>query len=137
MVGRNDRRLHLTSTIATVPARERRIKFFLCRFSSLSHLCDNAAHRSASGGGEELGSEEAGGHVRLLDTACPDVLEGLDANQGNVNSYRSDADADVLADYVLALIRTDAPDEEIRKASEENLEDFLRERSCAGYSRTH
>ncbi|GES57244.1 CCCH zinc finger and RRM domain protein [Aspergillus terreus] len=39
----------------------------------------------------------------------------------------SDADADVLADYVLALIRSDAPDDEIRKASVENLEDFLRE----------
>lgn len=39
----------------------------------------------------------------------------------------SDADSDVLADYVLALIRSDAPDEEIRKTSVENLEDFLRE----------
>ncbi|RAL13777.1 CCCH zinc finger and RRM domain protein [Aspergillus homomorphus CBS 101889] len=39
----------------------------------------------------------------------------------------SDADSDVLADYVLALIRTDAPDEDIRKASVDNLEDFLRE----------
>ncbi|EFW14891.1 hypothetical protein D8B26_000459 [Coccidioides posadasii str. Silveira] len=39
----------------------------------------------------------------------------------------SDADADVLADYVLALIRSDAPDEEIRKVSVENLEDFLKE----------
>lgn len=39
----------------------------------------------------------------------------------------SDADSDVLADYVLALIRSDAPDEEIRRASIENLEDFLRE----------
>ncbi|KAE8355293.1 hypothetical protein BDV28DRAFT_129284 [Aspergillus coremiiformis] len=39
----------------------------------------------------------------------------------------SDADSDVLADYVLALIRADAPDEEIRKASVEGLEDFLRE----------
>ncbi|RMJ24191.1 hypothetical protein PHISP_04947 [Aspergillus sp. HF37] len=39
----------------------------------------------------------------------------------------SDADSDVLADYVLALIRSDAPDEEIRKVSVENLEDFLRE----------
>ncbi|KAI9370867.1 hypothetical protein BJX61DRAFT_65215 [Aspergillus egyptiacus] len=39
----------------------------------------------------------------------------------------SDADSDVLADYVLALIRSDAPDDEIRKASVENLEDFLRE----------
>ena len=41
---------------------------------------------------------------------------------------RSDADSDVLADYVLAFIRSDAPDDEIRKASVENLEDFLRER---------
>ncbi|KLJ11016.1 hypothetical protein EMPG_13695 [Blastomyces silverae] len=39
----------------------------------------------------------------------------------------SDADSDVLADYVLALIRSDAPDEDIRKASVENLEDFLKE----------
>ncbi|KAL5332656.1 hypothetical protein BJX70DRAFT_383540, partial [Aspergillus crustosus] len=42
----------------------------------------------------------------------------------------SDADSDVLADYVLALIRSDAPDEEIRKASVENLEDFLREHTA-------
>ncbi|KAL6237352.1 hypothetical protein BDW75DRAFT_86989 [Aspergillus navahoensis] len=42
----------------------------------------------------------------------------------------SDADSDVLADYVLALIRSDAPDEEIRKASIENLEDFLREHTA-------
>ncbi|PGH18332.1 hypothetical protein AJ80_04510 [Polytolypa hystricis UAMH7299] len=39
----------------------------------------------------------------------------------------SDADSDVLADYVLALIRSDAPDAEIRRASIENLEDFLKE----------
>jgi len=43
----------------------------------------------------------------------------------------SDADSDVLADYVLALIRSDAPDDEIRKVSIENLEDFLRERTLA------
>ncbi|KAL4874667.1 hypothetical protein BJY04DRAFT_10525 [Aspergillus karnatakaensis] len=42
----------------------------------------------------------------------------------------SDADSDVLADYVLALIRTDAPDDEIRTASVENLEDFLREHTA-------
>ncbi|OKL58052.1 hypothetical protein UA08_06685 [Talaromyces atroroseus] len=39
----------------------------------------------------------------------------------------SDADSDVLADYVLALIQSDAPDDEIRQASIENLEDFLKE----------
>lgn len=33
----------------------------------------------------------------------------------------------MLADYVLALIRSDAPDDEIRQASIENLEDFLKE----------
>lgn len=43
----------------------------------------------------------------------------------------SDADSDVLADYVLALIRSDAPDEEIKKASLENLEDFLKESQFA------
>ncbi|CAG7975094.1 unnamed protein product [Penicillium olsonii] len=39
----------------------------------------------------------------------------------------SDADSDVLADYVLALVRTDAPDDENKRNSVENLEDFLRE----------
>ncbi|CAI7576128.1 unnamed protein product [Penicillium viridicatum] len=39
----------------------------------------------------------------------------------------SDADSDVLADYVLALVRSDAPADEIKKVSVENLEDFLRE----------
>lgn len=34
----------------------------------------------------------------------------------------------MLADYVLALIRTDAPAEEIKRNSVENLEDFLHER---------
>ncbi|KAL3469410.1 hypothetical protein BJX99DRAFT_241365, partial [Aspergillus californicus] len=39
----------------------------------------------------------------------------------------SDADSDVLADYVLALISSDVPDEDIRRVSVDNLEDFLRE----------
>ncbi|KAK2789999.1 hypothetical protein FQN52_005809 [Onygenales sp. PD_12] len=39
----------------------------------------------------------------------------------------ADADSEVLADYVLALICSDAPDEDIRKASVEGLEDFLKE----------
>lgn len=34
----------------------------------------------------------------------------------------------MLADYVLALVRSDAPDEEIRNASVESLKDFLSER---------
>ena len=39
----------------------------------------------------------------------------------------SDADSDVLADYVLALIRTEAPDEQLKANAIENLEDFLRD----------
>ena len=40
----------------------------------------------------------------------------------------SDADADVLADYVLALVKTDDPEYEARKSCADNLEDFLGER---------
>ena len=39
----------------------------------------------------------------------------------------SDADSDVLADYVLALIRTDTPDSKLRLDVLESLEDFLKE----------
>jgi hypothetical protein len=44
-----------------------------------------------------------------------------------VCSSRSDADADVLADYVLALLRHDGDIEAIRKVFEEEIPDFLRE----------
>ena len=44
-----------------------------------------------------------------------------------MRSISSDADSDVLADYVLALIRADAPEQELKKSAVENLEDFLRE----------
>ena len=39
----------------------------------------------------------------------------------------SDADSDVLADYVLALIRADTPEAELKVNAIENLEDFLKE----------
>ncbi len=39
----------------------------------------------------------------------------------------SDADSDVLADYVLALIRTDTPLPQLRSDVLESLEDFLKE----------
>jgi hypothetical protein len=39
----------------------------------------------------------------------------------------SDADSDVLAEYVLALIRSEESDEEVRNNCVENLKDFLRE----------
>ncbi|KAH7039444.1 hypothetical protein B0J12DRAFT_675622 [Macrophomina phaseolina] len=37
----------------------------------------------------------------------------------------SDADSDVLADYVLALVRAEDPDEQVKSNCLENLEDFL------------
>ncbi|KAH9908435.1 hypothetical protein F4778DRAFT_717245 [Xylariomycetidae sp. FL2044] len=43
----------------------------------------------------------------------------------------SDADADVLADYVLALLRHDDVDTNIRKLFEDEIPDFLREDSAA------
>lgn len=39
----------------------------------------------------------------------------------------SDADADVLADYVLALLRHDGDIETVRKLCEEEIPDFLKE----------
>lgn len=41
--------------------------------------------------------------------------------------FRSDADSDVLADYVLALIRAETPEPELRLSAIENLEDFLKD----------
>ncbi|TLS27766.1 hypothetical protein PpBr36_01780 [Pyricularia pennisetigena] len=41
----------------------------------------------------------------------------------------SDADPDVLADYVLALLRHDGSPEEVRKLCEEEIPDFLKEES--------
>lgn len=43
------------------------------------------------------------------------------------DSLSSDADSDVLADYVLALIRADTPEPELRLNAIENLEDFLKD----------
>lgn len=40
---------------------------------------------------------------------------------------RSDADYDVLADYVLALLRHDGSIDDIRKLCEEEIPDFLKE----------
>lgn len=39
----------------------------------------------------------------------------------------SDADADVLADYVLALLRHDGDIETVRRLCEEEIPDFLKE----------
>ena len=40
---------------------------------------------------------------------------------------RSDADPDVLADYVLALLRHDGDISDVRKLCEEEIPDFLKE----------
>lgn len=42
----------------------------------------------------------------------------------------SDADSDVLADYVLALVRTEDSDEQVKTNCLENLEDFLRDHTA-------
>lgn len=42
--------------------------------------------------------------------------------------YSTDADADVLADYVLALVRSDEPDDQVKQNCLTNLEDFLAQR---------
>lgn len=47
-------------------------------------------------------------------------------------SNRSDADADVLAEYVLALLRHDAPIDEVRKLCEAEIPDFLKEGEWLG-----
>ncbi|KAL8725485.1 MAG: hypothetical protein Q9166_007323 [cf. Caloplaca sp. 2 TL-2023] len=41
----------------------------------------------------------------------------------------SDADSDVLADYVLALIRAETPEPELRLSAVANLEDFLQDKA--------
>lgn len=41
----------------------------------------------------------------------------------------SDADPDVLAEYVLAILKSDVPDEEVRAQMLEHLPDFLNERA--------
>ncbi|KAL9627930.1 MAG: hypothetical protein Q9164_007447, partial [Protoblastenia rupestris] len=39
----------------------------------------------------------------------------------------SDADPEILSDYIWAILQSDTTDEEIRKSAIENLEDFLKE----------
>jgi RNA-binding protein 26 len=41
--------------------------------------------------------------------------------------HSSDADADVLADYVLALLRHDGDMQTVRRLCEEEIPDFLKE----------
>ena len=79
-----------------------------------------------------MGRQEAGRHVRV------DRIRSIQKARHvpgtvlrlpfllTVNLTSSDADSDVLADYVLALVRADTPESELRLNVIENLEDFLR-----------
>lgn len=74
-----------------------------------------------------MGGQETRGHVSPRDARSQLIAQGKRRLIYVRSTHSSDADSDVLADYVLALIRSDAPDDEIRQTSVENLEDFLRE----------
>ena len=43
----------------------------------------------------------------------------------------SDADSDVLADYVLALVKSDETDDQVKQNCRDNLDDFLKEHTTA------
>ena len=49
---------------------------------------------------------------------CPQVAD---------YGFSSDADSDVLADYVIALVKSEDSDEQVRRNCLENLPDFLRD----------
>lgn len=69
-----------------------------------------------------MGREEARRHVSLSLPPLPAP------HVQSINS--SDADSDVLADYVLALIRAETPEPELRLSAVANLEDFLQDSTC-------
>ena len=48
----------------------------------------------------------------------------------DLENYSSDADSDVLADYVIALVRDDDPEPQLRQNVMGNLEDFLKDSTC-------
>ena len=56
------------------------------------------------------------------------VSTGLLPLQTPLTCHSSDADPDVLGDYVLALLKTDAPDDSVRRNASEHLQEFLHER---------
>ncbi len=64
-------------------------------------------------------------HWMLMSPSMPDCFTCIRLTDCNI-SFSSDADSDVLADYVLALVRADTPEPELRINAIENLEDFLK-----------
>ena len=49
------------------------------------------------------------------------------SSQLTMRRQSSDADSDVLADYVIALVRADDPESQLRPNVVSNLEDFLKD----------
>ena len=70
---------------------------------------------------EEVDSQEIRRHVSTV-TLC------LFNRSTYTDLDSSDADSDVLADYVLALVRSEDSDVQVKQNCLENLEDFLRAR---------
>ncbi len=71
--------------------------------------------------------------VKRLENTQVNPVAILTNSQENVQetnkifANRSDADADVLADYVLALLRHDGDIQTVRRLCEEEIPDFLKE----------
>jgi len=84
-----------------------------------------------------MGYQEAGRYVCLFICYASDLQTSWEggALTDKPDPYSSDADSDVLADYVLALIRADTPEPELRANAIENLEDFLKERMVSSSSK--
>lgn len=78
-----------------------------------------------------MGCQEAGRHVSVPDARIPHIPGHL-PRMLTLCHYSSDADSDVLGDYVLALIRAETPEPELRLSAISNLEDFLQESTYWG-----
>lgn len=69
--------------------------------------------------------------VKRIENTCvlsPCLVEDILCwESGNTDVYRSDADSDVLAEYVIALLKHDGDRESVRKLCEQEIPDFLTE----------
>ena len=65
--------------------------------------------------------QEIGGFVILPNP------ENVTSTDIAVNHREAVADEDVLADFVIALLRTDSPETQLRQDAYQDLEDFLKE----------
>lgn len=67
-----------------------------------------------------MDSEAHRGYVRSTPSSSQ-ILRVL------INRYSSDADSDVLAEYVIALLKHDGDPDAVRKLCEQEIPDFLSE----------